>query len=69
MALGSEVSENSAKNASLKVKKCPANSVNDKCAGDSVSKGKWKIVHARSQLCNLNVFQGYTYLFLLSRTI
>lgn len=51
MALGSEVSENSTKNASQKVKKCPANTVNDKCGGDSVSKGK--LEHALSYVTYL----------------
>lgn len=47
MALGSEVSENTSKNASQKVKKIPANNVNDKCGDDdSVSKGKLDIAHA-----------------------
>lgn len=44
MALGSEVNENSSKNASQKVKKCPANNVNDKCASDNVNKGKFLVV-------------------------
>lgn len=45
MALGSEVNDNSSKNATQKVKKCPAsNNGNDKSGNENVSKGKFAMV-------------------------